>query len=56
MIALVGIACLTWIGITKNCDVSTAIAGIVLAIAGSNATEKVGMNYTAKTTAKKSDD
>ncbi|NVM33954.1 MAG: hypothetical protein HWN81_00060 [Candidatus Lokiarchaeota archaeon] len=39
-IALIGIAILTFLGYTKGLDVSMAISGIVLAVAGSNAYEK----------------
>ena len=36
-IALIGISVLTFLGYTKGLDVSMAISGIVLAVAGSNA-------------------
>ena len=39
-IALIGICVLTFLGHTKGLDVSMAISGIVLAVAGSNAYEK----------------
>ena len=39
LIALFAICCLTFIGATKGTDVSMAIAGIVAAVAGSNAYE-----------------
>ena len=39
IIALVGIACLTYLGYTKDLDVALAISGIVLSVAGSNSYE-----------------
>ena len=39
-IALIGISVLTFLGYTKGIDVSMAISGICLAVAGSNAYEK----------------
>ena len=44
IIALIGISVLTFLGYTKGIDVSMAISGIVLAVAGSNALEKRGIN------------
>lgn len=42
IIALIGISCLTFLGYTKGMDVSMAISGVCLAVAGSNAYEKKG--------------
>ena len=39
-LAFSGIICLTFIGYTKNIDVSMAIMGIVTAVAAANATQK----------------
>ena len=41
-IALIGVSVLTFLGYTKGLDVSMAISGIVLAVAGSNAAQKIG--------------
>jgi hypothetical protein len=41
-LALLGMACLTWIGLQKDTDVSLAIAGIVAGVAASNAYQKKG--------------
>jgi len=43
LIALVAIACLTWLGLAKGVDISgiaLAISGVVASIAGANAYEK----------------
>jgi len=40
VIALVGIFCITAIGLVLKIDVSMAISSIVMAVAGSNAIEK----------------
>lgn len=45
LVALVGIASLTWLGLAKGIDISgiaLAISGIVASIAGANAYEKRG--------------
>jgi hypothetical protein len=39
-LALIGMACLTYLGINNNLDVSLAIAGLVASVAGANAFEK----------------
>jgi hypothetical protein len=44
IIALVGIGCLTWLGLENGTDVSIAISAIVAGIAGSNAWENRGAN------------
>lgn len=44
IIAIFGITVLTFLGYEKGLDVSMAISGIVLAVAGSNAFEKRGNN------------
>jgi len=36
-LALLGMACLTWLGLAKDADVALAIAGIVGSVAASNA-------------------
>lgn len=41
-IALLSIACLTAIGIYKGIDVSVAIAGVAVGLAGANSYEKKG--------------
>jgi hypothetical protein len=43
IIALVGIGCLTWLGLAKGIDISgiaLAISGIVASVSGANAWEK----------------
>lgn len=45
IIALVGIVCLTWLGLAKGIDISgiaMAISTIVASVAGANAWEKRG--------------
>jgi hypothetical protein len=45
LIAILGICCLTWLGLAKGIDISgiaLAIAGIVTSVAGSNAWENRG--------------
>jgi len=41
-IALISVSCLTFLAYAKGIDVSTAISGICLSVAGSNAYEKKG--------------
>ena len=41
-IAFIGICVLTFLGYTKGMDVAMAISGICLAVAGSNAAQRVG--------------
>ncbi len=41
-LALLGMACLTWLGLKNGTDVSLAIAGIVAGVAASNAYQKKG--------------
>jgi hypothetical protein len=41
-LALIGMACLTWIGLKNGTDVSLAIAGIVAGVAASNAYQGKG--------------
>ena len=43
-IALVAIACLTWLGCTQAFDVSLAIASVAIGIAGANAYQKKGQS------------
>lgn len=43
-IAFVGIACMTYLGIHNNLDVSLAIMGTVTSICGANAFEKFSLN------------
>lgn len=40
ILAIIGIACLTYLGYANKLDVSLAVAGIVTAVAGANAYEK----------------
>ena len=44
MLGVLGIVCLTFLGYTKNMDVSLAIAGVVASVAGANAFQKKGIN------------
>jgi hypothetical protein len=47
IIAVIGIICLTWLGISKGIDISgiaLAISGIVASVSGANAWEKRGTN------------
>jgi len=39
-LALLGMTCLTWLGLAKDADVALAIAGIVGSVAASNAYQK----------------
>jgi hypothetical protein len=39
-LALLGMVCLTWLGLAKDADVALAIAGIVGSVAASNAYQK----------------
>jgi hypothetical protein len=48
LIAIFSVTCLTWIALSKGTDTSSAIAAIVLGIAGANASEKVGIKLAAK--------
>jgi len=41
-LAIIGMACLTWIGLKNGTDVSLAIAGIVAGVAASNAYQGKG--------------
>jgi hypothetical protein len=40
-IAVLGMICLTWLGLAVKAEVAGAIATIVLAVAGANASEKI---------------
>lgn len=44
ILALISIACLTFLGYTKGMDVSIAISTVVLAVAGANAYQSRGDN------------
>lgn len=53
IIALVGICCLTWLGLAKGVDISgiaLAISGIVASVSGANAWEKRGAQAAAPAT------
>lgn len=41
MLALIGMCLMTYLGVHNNLDVSMALAGVITAIAGSNAAESI---------------
>jgi len=47
-VTILGIICLTGLGIYQGTDVSYAVAGCVAAICGANAFEKVGQTKAVK--------
>lgn len=53
IIAIISIACLTTLGLSKGMDVSSAIAMVAIGIAGANSAEHVFIGESSKPNTKK---